>query len=67
MVGVVLGTTLSLIAGRWTDALLFGLTPHDPQTLSAAGALLAVIAALATFLPARRASNLDPMRALRDE
>jgi predicted permease len=67
VIGVVAGTLLSLVAGRWTNALLFGLTPHDPRTLVAAGALLAAIAALAGFVPARRASTLDPMLALRDE
>jgi len=43
------------------------LKPYDPLTLTAAVALLAVIAALASFLPARRASRLDPMVALRYE
>jgi putative ABC transport system permease protein len=64
-IGVAAGTALSLVPGRWASSLLFGLKPYDPLTLAAAVALLAVIASLASFLPARRASKLDPMDALR--
>jgi len=67
VIGILAGTVLSLVAGRAASALLFGLKPYDPLTLTAAVALLAVIAALASFLPARRASRLDPMVALRYE
>jgi predicted permease len=66
-IGIVAGTVLSLVAGRAASSLLFGLKPYDPLTLTAAGALLAVIAALASFVPARRASRLDPLVALRYE
>ena len=62
-----MGTALSLIAGRSAGSLLFGLKPYDPFTLLAAGGLLALIAAAASFVPARRAAKLDPMAALRDE
>jgi predicted permease len=65
--GIFVGTTLSLIGGRWAGSLLFGLKPYDPLTLVAGGALLAAIAAVASFLPARRASKVDPMVALRCE
>ena len=67
VIGVVAGTALSLVAGRGANSLLFGLEPHDPLTLLSAGALLAVIAALASYLPARRATKVDPMVALRYE
>ncbi|HXM42166.1 MAG TPA: ABC transporter permease [Bryobacteraceae bacterium] len=66
-IGVVMGVALSLVAGRGAGSLLFGLKPYDPLTLVGAAALLAVIAAAASFVPARRASKLDPMVALRDE
>jgi len=66
-IGIPIGLAASLAAGRSAGALLFGLKPYDPLTLAGAAALLACIAAAATFLPARRASRLDPMSALRDE
>jgi predicted permease len=66
-IGVVIGTVLSLAAGRTAASLLFGLKPNDALTLAAAAGLLAAIGAIASFLPARRASKLDPMAALRDE
>jgi predicted permease len=66
-VGVVVGTALSLIAGRSAGSLLFGLKPYDAFTLLAAAGLLALIAALASFVPALRAAKLDPMAALRWE
>ena len=67
LIGVVTGAALSLLAGRGARSLLFGLKPYDPLTLVAAALLLALIAAAASFLPARRASKLDPMVALREE
>jgi predicted permease len=65
LIGIVLGTALALAAGRGAGSLLFGLQAHDPLTLAAGAGLLAAIGALAAFLPARRASKLDPMAALR--
>jgi ABC-type antimicrobial peptide transport system permease subunit len=67
MIGLVIGTFVSLIAMRGAASLLFGLKSYDPITLSLAGALLASVAAVASFLPAYRAAKLDPMIALRDE
>jgi predicted permease len=66
-IGIALGMALSLAAGRSAGSLLFGLKPYDPLTLAGAAALLALIAAAASLLPARRAARLDPMAALRDE
>ncbi len=63
--GIALGIGASLMMTRVMSALLFGVGPLDPATyLSAAGILMAV-ALIATYLPARRASKLDPMTALR--
>jgi predicted permease len=67
LIGVLTGAALSLVAGRGAGSLLFGLKPYDPLTLITAALLLALIAVAASFLPARRASKLDPMVALRDE
>jgi len=66
-IGVAAGAALALMAGRGASSLLFGLKPYDPLTLVVATALLAVIAALASFVPARRATKVDPMVALRYE
>ncbi len=65
--GAAIGTTLSLIAGRSASSMLFGLKPYDPATLLFAVGVLAAIAALASWIPARRAAKLDPMAALRCE
>lgn len=67
LLGAVAGTLLSLAAGRGAESLLFELKPHDPLTLAASVLLLAVVAACASFLPARRAAKVDPMEALRYE
>lgn len=65
--GLISGLVLSLLATSAAGSLLFGLQPHDPVTFVSACALLAVITALASFWPARRASLLDPIDALRFE
>ena len=66
-IGLTIGTVLALIAGSTASALLFGLRPSDPWTLTMAALSLAAVAAAASFLPARRAATLDPMQALREE
>ena len=57
LMGIVTGSVLSLIAGRGVSSLLFGLKPYDPLTLLVSIALLSLIAALASLLPARRAAK----------
>jgi predicted permease len=65
--GVVIGLLASLAATRTVSTMLFGLKPNDPLTIAAATLLLLAVAALAGYLPARRASRVDPMAALREE
>ncbi|HEX7281416.1 MAG TPA: ABC transporter permease [Vicinamibacterales bacterium] len=65
--GVVIGVALGLGAASAARTLLFGLQPTDPATLFSASALLATIGFIASYLPARRASKLDPMKTLRQE
>jgi predicted permease len=65
--GVVIGLLASLAATRTVSTLLYGLRPNDPLTIAAATLLLLAIAALSAYLPARRASRVDPMAALREE
>jgi predicted permease len=63
--GVIIGAILSLAAGRTAESLLFHLKSNDPVILVTAAGLLAAIGGIASFWPARRASKLDPMAALR--
>ena len=65
--GVILGTFLALLAGRAASSMLFGLKAYDIATFAFAIFLLAAIAALASWLPALKASRLDPVAALRAE
>jgi putative ABC transport system permease protein len=66
-IGLACGVALALTASRAAASLLFGLKPHDPATLAMATAILAAIALAASYLPASRASKLDPVVALRNE
>jgi predicted permease len=66
-IGLGTGTMLALAVGRATAALLFGLKAYDPFTLAIAGISLAVVAAAASYLPAWRASSVNPMIALRHD
>src|SRR5262245_53101549 len=65
--GVVIGLLASLAATRTVSTMIFGLRPNDPLTIAAATLLLLAVATLAGYLPARRASRVDPMAALREE
>ena len=66
-IGVGIGLSLALAATRLIESLLFGLTPNDPITLILSSLLLITVAALAGWLPARRAARVEPMIALRHE
>lgn len=65
--GVVLGLAAAIAAGRLLTAILFGLSPTDVWTIAAAIALMIGVSLAAGYLPARRASRVDPMVALRYE
>ena len=65
--GVVGGLAVFLLVSRFLRGMLFGVAPSDPLTLIAASALLVAIAALASWIPARRAARVDPVRTLRSE
>lgn len=66
-IGGAIGILAALALGRAAGSLLFGLSGNDPLVVAASAALLAVIAVAAGYLPARRASRVDPMQALRYE
>jgi ABC-type antimicrobial peptide transport system permease subunit len=65
--GGVIGVLVALALGRMAQSLLFGMEGNDPWVVSAVTVLLAAIALGAGYIPARRASKVDPMVALRYE
>jgi predicted permease len=67
VVGILIGVLLSLAAGKLVAALLYGVSPRDPVALTTVAVVLLVVAALAAFVPALRASRVDPLAALRSD
>jgi ABC-type antimicrobial peptide transport system permease subunit len=65
--GAVFGFAGALLALRAMRSLLFGVSPIDPITLAAVVGVTCVVAIVAAYLPARRATLVDPMRSLRQE
>jgi putative ABC transport system permease protein len=65
--GIGLGLLGSLALTRVLSAMLFGVRPTDPLTLMSVSVLLTVVALLASYIPARRATQVDPLVALRHE
>jgi predicted permease len=63
--GVALGTVLALVAARWVQPLLFAQSARDARVFGAVGAVLVLVAAVASALPARRATRVDPNAVLR--
>jgi putative ABC transport system permease protein len=66
-IGTVIGFVASIALGRVLSAFVYGIRPTDPATLLAAAFVLAGVTAMAACAPARRASSLDPLEALRIE
>jgi ABC-type antimicrobial peptide transport system permease subunit len=65
--GIVLGTIGALLAAPAIESQLFGVRPRDTMTLAVVGIALLTIAVLASYIPARRATRVDPLTALRAE
>jgi len=63
-IGVAIGLALAYLLTRFLGSLLFGVKAGDPWTLAAVAAILALVALIATYLPARRAAATDPGQAL---
>jgi ABC-type antimicrobial peptide transport system permease subunit len=66
LIGIATGSIASLVVARAIAALLFGTTPTDPLTFAAVILTLAMVALCAGYLPARKASHIDPMVTLRN-
>jgi ABC-type antimicrobial peptide transport system permease subunit len=67
LIGAAMGLAAALALGRVAESQLFGLSGRDPVVLSAAAAVLAAVVLAGSWLPARRASRIAPMEALRYE
>ena len=67
VLGIGLGLVLGFGLSRGLSFLLFGVTANDPVTYVSVVVLLAAVAAVASYIPARRATSVDPMIALRDQ
>jgi putative ABC transport system permease protein len=67
LLGVALGLAFAFVLTRWMSTLLFEVTSDDPVTFSCVALLLCAVALFACYLPARRATEVDPMVALRYE
>jgi len=65
--GMAIGLAAALFSTRYVSSLLFEVTPNDPTTLAAVCALIGLLALVACYLPARRATRVDPMRVLRQD
>jgi ABC-type antimicrobial peptide transport system permease subunit len=66
-IGMVVGLTAAVIVSFLMSSLLFGLSPLDPLTFAGVSSFLAAVALLAGYVPARRATQVDPLIALRYE
>jgi ABC-type antimicrobial peptide transport system permease subunit len=67
LLGLVIGVPTALLAAKFISSQLFGLKPADPVALIGAAVLLTIVALLAGYVPARRASRVNPLNALRYE
>ncbi len=67
LAGIVVGVPMALVLSRFLGALLHGVTPGDPATYAGIAIVLAVVSGLATLLPARAATRVNPMEAIRTE
>ena len=67
LIGVAIGIAGSFVTARAIQSLLFGVTPTDPLTFAGVALLLVCVAGIACYVPARRATDVDPMVALRSD
>jgi predicted permease len=63
--GVVIGLPLAFVSAKLLKSLVFQVSPHDPITFAAVASMLTIVAIVASYIPARRATRIDPLEALR--
>jgi predicted permease len=66
-IGIVLGVAGALMVGRWLSTLVYQTSPYDPRVLVAATSMLAIVALVSAWLPARRAAHIEPRIAMYEE
>jgi predicted permease len=66
-IGIALGVPLAIVVTRFVSSMLFGLTPHDPASIAAALAAVALVTIAAAYVPARHAARTDPLVVLRED
>jgi putative ABC transport system permease protein len=66
LIGLVGGATIALLFGTWLETILYGVSRHDAATIAGVALLMCLVTGVATYLPARRASRIEPARALRE-
>lgn len=66
-IGIIIGLPIAAVGSRWIAAMLFGVSAEDPASFAISSAALLAVGMLAGYVPARRASRVDPMSALRNE
>lgn len=66
-IGIAIGLAGALLLGRYLESLLHGVPPYEPDVFAAVPALLALVALVSAWLPARRAGQVDPKSALAEE
>lgn len=64
-IGIAVGLAGAIVSARSLQSMLFGIEPRDPQTFAAVAIVFAIVALTASYLPARRATAVDPISALR--
>jgi putative ABC transport system permease protein len=67
MAGCLAGIVGATVAARWIESVVFGVSARDPRTIACAAGLVMPVALLASYIPARRATEVDPLTALRAE
>jgi ABC-type antimicrobial peptide transport system permease subunit len=65
--GIAIGIPTSLVLARFSSTLLFGITPADPMTIGTVVTIVLAVGWMAAYLPARHATRIDPVRALRSQ